>query len=82
MNEEYILSNIRRIIYLEHLDIEKNAEEIERISLDMMLGIKSCGLEIEGDLYQFLDDFDIRSKNHAYLDYQTNKVMHLMSWKK
>lgn len=79
MREERILSDIEHIISLEASDVEGNQKEIERISLAAILDVKSSGLEIEGDLYRFLDDFDIRRKDRGYRDYQTRKVMDLLS---
>lgn len=78
MEKSRILSDIELIISLESSDLEGNYEEIERISLAAISDIKSSGLEIEGELYRFLDDFDIRRKDPAYRDYQTSKVADLL----
>ena len=74
MNRTDVLDAVRRILSLEESNIEGNLDEIERISLEVIATLKDGDLVIEDDIYQFLDDFDIRRKDAKYRDYQTRRI--------
>lgn len=69
-----VRNEIRKIIFLEREDIEKNSKEIESISLDAIEIIKNDNLDVRQDFYHFLDDFDIRRCDELYRRSQTKRV--------
>jgi hypothetical protein len=77
MDYDFVLQSILKIIDLEKLD-HVDYGKIKEISLRLISYINSNNLYIEPQLYRFIDDFDIRSTDKRYAEYQTKCVISII----
>lgn len=78
MIKKNIESIIRKIIILEREE-KYDLSIIKNLSLDIIDYIRIQKIELNNEIYKFLDDFDLRYKDDKYRIFQTEKIERLIN---